>query len=907
MTTIKKMVRAIIVLAIPLAILTFCTPEEEATSSSVAVTSVSINKNALTLDPGGSESLTATVSPDNATDKTVSWSSSNTSVVTVSGGKVQAVGEGTATITATAGGKTATCSVSVSKKVIAVTSISLDNTEVELENGGTLTLTATVSPDNATYKTVTWISGDENIVTVNDGVIKAIAIGTTTITAKAEDKEITCAVTVVPDQEEKIKSALMKIYDAMDGPNWMIERGWDINKPLNSWSGVVWDEGMLYLNFNGDFGLKGEFPDCFDDLTPCVSFIVQKEPGVTGTLPESFSKLSGLNELILNSTSMTSLPDIFKDMPLKRVAISGNSLMTGSIPETLGGSDTIMEKLSQHNFVFSNNGFTEYFPESWLKFGESLNIYGHRFDGNVPDYLYSSDNPGYWINMYINFGHPNADEQYRDNNPFHVKDVDIPGYWPKDGLSDVVTGETIPYDKIVSSNKATVVFKWGSWCGFSAALLPQLKKMHEKYHDAGLEVIARPAWGDEDGMETHKDYVLKNGYDIWYNVYSNDITYMQEAALGFKKTPFANVIDNKGNIIFSTAPNVIDPRGRFGYVAFHDLIPFLEGIFGPLEDDEVYSSTDYSKDGEVMTLQKATEGKGINIVFMGDAYVDADMGEGGLYEELMTQSMEEFFKIEPYKTFRDRFNVYAVKVVSENGRTGEGYSTALGTTAYGSTISTGLEDKCFEYALMVPGIKDKKNLLIGVLVNSTGLRGVCSMIESLQSGVAYYASASNMADNFGVTIRHEAGGHGFAFLADEYSDNQGSPDQALIDEYNRLYSTYGWFSNVDFTNDPKKVRWSVFLSDERYKDEVGVFEGGCNLTNGVYRPSEDSMMGHNQEYYNAPSRWAIYKRIMELSGETASFDKFLEYDAVNRGNRQSSARFRSYIDWVPDAPPIVRR
>ena len=128
----------------------------------------------------------------------------------------------------------------------------------------------------------------------------------------------------------------------------------------------------------------------------------------------------------------------------------------------------------------------------------------------------------------------------------------------------------------------------------------------------------------------------------------------------------------------------------------------------------------------------------------------------------------------------------------------------------------------------------------------------------------------------------------------------------MIDKYNSLYKSYGWYSNVDFTNDPLKVRWSAFLSDERYKDEVGIFEGGAQYATGVYRPSKNSMMRENMEYYNAPSRWAIYKRIMELSGETASFEKFLEYDAVNRGKQQSSApRTRSAVEWEPTAPPIV--
>ena len=193
--------------------------------------------------------------------------------------------------------------------------------------------------------------------------------------------------------------------------------------------------------------------------------------------------------------------------------------------------------------------------------------------------------------------------------------------------------------------------------------------------------------------------------------------------------------------------------------------------------------------------------------------------------------------------------------------------------------------------LKVPGINDKKNLLICVLVNSNGLTGITSMSKSLQSGVAYCASGNNVREMFGALVHHEAGGHGFAFLSDEYSPKTGSPSQAFIDEYNMLSRNYGWYSNVDFTNDPDKVKWSAFLNDDRYKDEVGIFEGGATFMNGVYRPSQNSIMKTSmEEHFNAPSRWAIYKRIMELSGETASFEKFLEYDAVNRASASSAAK-----------------
>ena len=93
-----------------------------------------------------------------------------------------------------------------------------------------------------------------------------------------------------------------------------------------------------------------------------------------------------------------------------------------------------------------------------------------------------------------------------------------------------------------------------------------------------------------------------------------------------------------------------------------------------------------------------------------------------------------------------------------------------------------------------------------------------------------------------------------------------------------LYNKYGWYSNIDFTSNPEKVHWHSFLTNYIYRNEVGIYEGGLSYGQGVFRPSESSMMRDNLEYFNAPSRLAIFKRIMELSGEGYSLEKFLEYD-----------------------------
>lgn len=163
----------------------------------VAVSSITLNKEKLELVEGNSETLTATVSPNDATDRTVSWSSSNDAVATVKDGTITAVKEGEATITAKAGEKTASCKVVVAKKVIPVESIELNKTELELKKGETSTLTANVQPTNATNPAVSWSSSNSDIAKVDQsGKVTAISGGEAIITAKAGDISAECRVSV---------------------------------------------------------------------------------------------------------------------------------------------------------------------------------------------------------------------------------------------------------------------------------------------------------------------------------------------------------------------------------------------------------------------------------------------------------------------------------------------------------------------------------------------------------------------------------------------------------------------------------------------------------------------------------------------------------------------------------------
>ena len=169
----------------------------------VLVTKITLLPTSKTIEVGDTFTLTKTIAPSNATNKEVEWESSNSSVATISGGVVTAVGTGTATITATAkdgSGCKATCSVTVNAKPIKVTSITLSDTSINLTKGSTKALTATVSPSNATEQGVTWSSNSSTVASVStSGLVTAKKTGTATITATAKDGsgiKTTCTVKV---------------------------------------------------------------------------------------------------------------------------------------------------------------------------------------------------------------------------------------------------------------------------------------------------------------------------------------------------------------------------------------------------------------------------------------------------------------------------------------------------------------------------------------------------------------------------------------------------------------------------------------------------------------------------------------------------------------------------------------
>ena len=180
--------------------------------ATVSVTGVSLNKSTTSIVAGKTETLTTTVAPSNATNKSVTWTSSNTNVATVSNtGVVTARAQGTATITVKTvdGNKTATCKVTVNPAIISVTGVSLNKSSTNIIAGNTESLTATISPSNATNKNVTWTSSNSNVATVtSSGVVTARTEGTADITVKTADggKSAVCRVSVVTPPQHVVET-----------------------------------------------------------------------------------------------------------------------------------------------------------------------------------------------------------------------------------------------------------------------------------------------------------------------------------------------------------------------------------------------------------------------------------------------------------------------------------------------------------------------------------------------------------------------------------------------------------------------------------------------------------------------------------------------------------------------------
>lgn len=332
------------------------------------------------------------------------------------------------------------------------------------------------------------------------------------------------------------------------------------------------------------------------------------------------------------------------------------------------------------------------------------------------------------------------------------------------------------------------------------------------------------------------------------------------------------------------------------------------------EGTDTNTSTDYSADKTVRILQRATQGNGLPIVLMGDGFLDTNIANG-TYDEVMNKAMENLFTEEPLKSLQSYFNVYYVTAVSRSNKF-DGYNTAFQCQMEGgmSTLITGNDENVIDYIQCVEGIDVSETLAV-VVLNSplyagTTYFGYYSENQVTELAIAYCPIIYNLEnDSFRQVLVHEAVGHGFAKLEDEYSyeENGKMPSDEINDV--KVLQSYGWAQNVDFTQDENTILWSSFLKDSRYSsEEIDIYEGACTYMSGVYRPTEDSMMNTNTCGFNAPSRKAIYDMVMKRGeNRETTYEEFADFDSRNVSQIQTLTRTSNAISRPFTRPHFVHK
>lgn len=361
-----------------------------------------------------------------------------------------------------------------------------------------------------------------------------------------------------------------------------------------------------------------------------------------------------------------------------------------------------------------------------------------------------------------------------------------------------------------------------------------------------------------------------------------------------------------------TSPTYKKYAGRSGEIVFK----LDEKDYRCTLDVEQYDA-DYS-DGEVMTLNTATKGPGIDIVFIGDGYDAKDIAKG-TFKQNTEDGFKHFFGIEPYSTYKDYFNVYAV--VSKSDDSGIGTVNTVIDTKFGSyftqnRIKAPAADKCFQWAKRADASMDLSKSLVIMLMNTSTYEGVTMMYGDGSAIACCPVSTDAYPYDFRGIIQHEAGGHGFGKLGDEYiyhnafiqtcncldgcEHPQGDDD--TMTSYG-IYKSKGWYKNLSMTADAKQVPWAHLIYHKNYSDKVDMYEGGYMHTRGVYRSEATSCMNNNIPYYSAISRQAIVERIKAYAGEAFDFDDFVAKDSFEVGTKSLARDF----DWTFGVNPNMFR
>ena len=409
--------------------------------------------------------------------------------------------------------------------------------------------------------------------------------------------------------------------------------------------------------------------------------------------------------------------------------------------------------------------------------------------------------------------------------------------------------------------------RFGAYRDFSISrgLLRTLNDEHSKSFT--LRAPAGEAWSVESAPEwvtvTPSSGVGKADVTITVN----------EMTAGDVGTFTTGTVNSNGTVVESTH------AGRGGEVVF-----LLDGK--DYRTRMTVEQYDYEYgDGDLYTHQTKGIGNGVNIVIMGDCFDAKDIAEGK-YLKAMQDAYTYFFDIEPYKTYKDYFNVYTVFGMSADS--GMGTVNTIREARFGSqyTLNEGVSpnfETVFAGACVAPINDDVATTLVILVENSNEYSGLCYMWGD-GSAVALVPMSTDPAPyDFQGLVHHEAGGHGFGKLADEYIYHNAFIQSCTctccghVAAINQMKS-YGFYTNISLTGSMQEVPWSHMIYDPQFSNVVDVYEGAFMHTRGVFRSEATSCMNNNIAYYNAISRESMVKRIMKYAGEEYSYEAFKAKD-----------------------------
>ena len=303
---------------------------------------------------------------------------------------------------------------------------------------------------------------------------------------------------------------------------------------------------------------------------------------------------------------------------------------------------------------------------------------------------------------------------------------------------------------------------------------------------------------------------------------------------------------------------------------------------------------DYA-DGDVIVTQTASQGAGVNIVFMGDCF-DAQDIASGRYLSGINEAIEYYFGIDPYKTYKPYFNIYTVVGMSPDS--GMGTVNTIKEAKFGSQYSlSGIEpdtQTTYEYAMKATTVNESNlnQTLVVMVENTTDYGGICYMWKDGSAIAICPMSRDAYPYDFRGIVQHEAGGHGFAKLADEYIYHNDFIETCCPSNLKNFYDgkALGWYRNLSTNGDYKSVEWAHLFANPDYSNIVDMYEGGYFHSRGIFRSEATSCMNNNIPYYSAISRQEMVERIKRYAGEEFSLAEFYAKDVRDASNNDFVTR-----------------